>query len=868
MFKIISFLSCYIFILFFNYRNNQVFALENNYSIASQKYSFKNTEEDTVNLALSASTSTSFVSSWENLEAVHDDYDPNNSSDKTRGAYGNWNGENNYNTYNWVQYEWNIAQAITSTAVYWWDDGQGIEQPTDAYVEYWDGISWIKAGNIGTNLNQYNTLVLNIRTSMLRVYMKSTMATGILEWKVFGMESGPCEPAALTPYIRINNEDFVEQNIANVLIGDTVDIDLLPADTAGWAWLGPAGFTSKNRQISLCDIKNNQAGTYIVNYINNCGAFSTQYFHITVSESYNGDSYTWPEYEPTLNYNFRNEFPALDTPVIDMDDCPEVVGSQSSGWWTFRWGLDANPLVTTKAITPLLKKMNDDFAYFRDSMGWPPDKRAKHGYRSAIYLYGSGLCTDDASNTEKGGWQSSIFYNGEEWPMVLLSYYPVYCFDPDCNYSDKAYQQNACVHEGIHSVLADLPGCKNASWFHEGGNTWLQQEANARRTGDYSSMGYLNGCTFLAPFMPIECYSGWLQDNTFGGPSAEGVNMYQNGTQICTWRNYLGGNQYGNVFPTFLGMTLGKGSIPWIWRYCSSRVLEGMADTLGETQIRRLITEYRAKQALIDMGPWTNAIIKLLDNYFGIAIKAEWEPSWLTPEVWYASPYAKTFNDGNGLLTPEFRTTPGWSGANQIPLHVTGNRVVVNFQPLGPNMTCQLCYRDTSGSPVYSAPVYGGDCILRLDKPPANGVVFAVITNTDYLYKGETTRTSHFDYRLQLVEGIERTASTNLKWYDWKKVILDTATTASNYDSFSDELYAVIYPNPVKKNNTLQIQINKKDNQNVTIQIVNMQGQVIYHNITMDRSIYLETDKLFASGIYLITLKSANNIQYCKVVVE
>jgi hypothetical protein len=82
--------------------------------------------------------------------------------------------------------------------------------------------------------------------------------------------------------------------------------------------------------------------------------------------------------------------------------------------------------------------------------------------------------------------------------------------------------------------------------------------------------------------MPIECYSGWLQDGSFGGPSAEGVNKFEGSQQICTWRNLLGGVQYSNVFPVFLGMTLGHGSIAWIWRNCESRVLEGMARTLGE----------------------------------------------------------------------------------------------------------------------------------------------------------------------------------------------------------------------------------------------------------------------------------------------
>lgn len=484
----------------------------------------------------------------------------------------------------------------------------------------------------------------------------------------------------------------------------------------------------------------------------------------------NGDAYTWPTYSPTLNYNFRQEFPELKEPTKDLDDCKEVVGSQSSGWWTFKWGPNAKKLVTSAAITPMLERLNKDFAYFRDVMGWPPDKRAKEGYRSAVYLFGSGLsCIDNADSTELGGWQSAV----GDYACVLASYYPIYSFDPACPYKDREGQMGAMVHEGIHSVLADLPGAKNSAWFHEGGNTWLQQEAAATQSGSYSEMGFLNGCTFIAPFMPIECYSGWLQDGSFGGPSAEGVNRYENDKQLCTWRRYLGGTQYGNSFPVFLGTTLGKGSVPWIWRYCKSRVLEGVADSLGEGQTRRLITEYRAKQALVDMGKWTGAFLKLLNTNFKMSIGAEYKPSWLNPEVWIATPYAKTTNDGNGLLTPESRTTPGWSGGNQIPLHVTGKSVTVDFLPIGENMTCQLCYRTKNGETIYSQFVTSGECTLNLDKAPANGVVFAVICNTDYIYKGEETRTAHFDYRLKLGKGATKTANIYQKWYDWTAETVD-----------------------------------------------------------------------------------------------
>ncbi len=399
----------------------------------------------------------------------------------------------------------------------------------------------------------------------------------------------------------------------------------------------------------------------------------------------------------------------MNTPTQVLNDCPQVESPHNRrDWWCFRKGPTANTLVTSAAVTPMRWRGSiPTLPSFRDQMGWPPDLRAKNGYRSAVYLYGSGLCTDNASNTDLGGWQSAITYNGTSWPMILASYYPVYSFDPACTYNDRVSQQGAMVHEGIHSLLADLPGVKQSAWFHEGGNVWLQQTADARRTNNFSAMGDLNGTDFIAPFMPIECYSGWLQDGSFGGPSAEGVNMFNGNQQICTWRTFLESHQYSSSFPTFLGLSLGDGAVPWIWRNASTRVLAGIASGIGAAQMRRLITEYRAKQALVDFGPWKNAILALLNAHFGQSIGAEWQPSWMNPAAWVATPYVQTTNN-SGVLTPEARTLPGWSGANQIPLLVTGNTVTVNFQPIGANMTCQLVYRTTTGVPVYSQYVSSG----------------------------------------------------------------------------------------------------------------------------------------------------------------
>ncbi|HLP78146.1 MAG TPA: hypothetical protein VK327_14660, partial [Candidatus Paceibacterota bacterium] len=542
-------------------------------------------------------------------------------------------------------------------------------------------------------------------------------------------------------------------------------------------YLSPASIRSDASSLVLEAGSTASPGIYPVTIVGEAGAISHSVeLTVTVVSDAAGAAYVWPGYSPNLDYNFTNEFPAINPPTKILNDCSGVTTTVTlpGNWFCFRFGSGINSIVTSNAWIPMLQRLDNDFRYFRDVMGWPPDKRAKRGYYSSVYLLGSGTCVGGASN-DLGGWQGNINYAGEDWPMILLSYYPVYSFDPLCTYGDKVGQQGAVTHEAIHSVLADMPGCKQACWFQEGGNTWLQGTAAAMQSGSYASMGFLSAGQMLAPFMPIECYSGWLQDNSFGGPCAEGVNMFSNSVQICTWRNLLGGTQYGEGFPHFMGEVVSQGSIAWIWRYCTNRVLEGLATApggLGEYQTRRLIKEFRGRQAMCDFGKWSNAYKALLNNNWGASIGAEWSPYWINCPAWTARCYVVTTNSG-GVLKPEWRTLPGWSGANQIPLTVgssTGN-VTVNFTPLGTNMSCQLVYRATDNSVIYGKPVVGGTCTLTppVGKAIKNNVVIAVICNTDFIYKGESSRTNKFDYRLQITgtgtSGVTGAANIATQWY-------------------------------------------------------------------------------------------------------
>lgn len=603
-----------------------------------------------------------------------------------------------------------------------------------------------------------------------------------------------------------------------------------------------------------------------------------------------GELYEWPEYSSKLSYNYRNDYPnGVEAPTKLLTEKGQV-GYKTYGWWAFVWGDKRNKYVTDEAIDNLLRHMDTEFAYFRDVLGWLPDKRARNGYYSTICLFGSGL-EDGASNTERGGWQSATWHNGSSWPMVLLSYYPVACFDSDFTYdeyyksavNDAAGQQSACVHEGIHAVFADLEGCKNAAWFHESGNTSMQADAELSKTPNAipESMGFLSAANMIAPFIPIECYSGWLLDGSFGGPGAEGVNKRDSkGNQIGTWRNLLGGYQYGELFPHFLTVTFGDGALPWVWRYCKDRVLVGIADSIGEVETRRLVREYRVKQAMIDFGKWSNASRALIDNNWQLSIKEELALSDRKVEVWKATPYANMYKcneaDSLGWWKPEYRTTPGWSGANQIPIHVSGEKgdiVRIYFEPLGDNMECQLAFRSKRGKVYYSQPVQGaGEVTIELADVPANNVIIAVVCNTDYIYKGEATRKAHYDYRLKMMDNAYQPASSNYKWYNYRGLIVDKNFDKNDYVSVDPIEEQVKFgfttdKQVVKAGETLNISFTGASQWMVQVRMFAMNGRNVYNqSLLRNGAYYIPAD--VEPGMYILQAQNGREMASVKIVVE
>ncbi len=491
-----------------------------------------------------------------------------------------------------------------------------------------------------------------------------------------------------------------------------------------------------------------------------------------------GDAYTWPGYRSDLDYDTKSNLGEIKPPTKFNNNCSGVTGKKAGKWWAFYWGADRDSRITDVTIDSILKKYDTDFEYLYDVMGWAPDAQAQEGQYSAVYYYGSGTCAGGAKTDTTGGWQTWV----AGYTAVAASFYPLYSFNTSCPYRDRVAQMDAMIHEGIHSMTNGYPGAKDAHWFQEAGNTWIQQDMFSHRDGVYSGMGFLNAATLIAPFMPIETYSGWLIDGTFGGPGGGADN---GGVTGKNQRSLLGGAQYSNIFPTFLGTWLGTGSVRWIYGNAYGKtkyLLETYAldKGLGEAGVRRLITEFRARLALLDMKKWSNEIKSLLNQNFGS--NTYWEQDYWDngnySYTWKMTPYQSVTASGD-YLVPNQDITPGWSGANYIPLKVQSGakQVTVSFYPNGSNsnntnMNFLICYRATDGTPVYSEPITGeGSVTLRLDKTPSSTggtqMVFAVVVNTDYQYTGNTDiRKKHYDYKLKLETGISGAGDAYTKYYN------------------------------------------------------------------------------------------------------
>lgn len=710
---------------------------------------------------------------------------------------------------------------------------------------------------------------------------------------------------ALQPLMRRNDGEWMEQNYIQVMTGDKITFSCTGKGDNTLKNIGYKDSNGKTLRANKADAEFvlTESATpdlsgyyYCTYYYTNADGktlvHSNRRIYVDVQTQPLGTFWDWTGEVPQFGYDFHDEYPTIAAPtkVHSFKKSNGQPANQYVGkWWSVFWGDNLNKEVGTDSATVygaaknMMEKFDEDFSYIYENIGWPPNLSTRDGYRSFVYIFGSGLSLDNVSNTEKGGYQSARYVDGKNYACVYASYYPFASFRTDKHiYGDWYDQCEAMVHEGIHSLYADMDACKGSAWFHEGGNVWLQQELHAQRDNTYGTPGFLNAGPLLAPFMPIECYSGWLQDGSFGGPAAEGVNMFNSsGQQICTWRNLIGGTQYADIFPTTLSSICGSQSVAWIWRYCKNRVLETIGDHIGDEAMRALITQYRARLALYDLNGWDKSYRTVANSNFGVSVKEEWEPSWIKVEPHVLTPYQSVKrNSADGWMAPDTLTNPGWSGANYIPIHVKSDATYaeVEFRPEDTSMRALLCYRTKSGECYYSQPVSCGTMRIDLTKEPANRVIFCVIVNTDYRYTGDGQRKHHWDYRIRLGENALAIADTHLKWFFYENTIKDAIYDEDKAVGIEDinqqptiadsnEAHVKILTSVIRSGNTVQLQLDGVSASDVKVHMVGLSGVIVdAANLNSDGTYTMPTN--LNSGLYIIKFTHHGKVDTYKVIVK
>lgn len=830
---------------------------------------------------------------------------------------------------------------LTSTTAYFNTNGLAVTNPnTRAFISKYDGSTAFSVNAYSGKVTDGNSYTLKeafvhaATNDTIEIHFNITIGSSqsvTTDMPEFNHRADLMDSWHALPYVQVNDDEPEYVNCVQANVGDKITIGFHPkneGDVVTFNVIDPAGNTVKIR---------NQRTDYVIESatLEHAGVYTstasvklaetgtTRSFRgkifVDVLEN-QGKNYDWTTKAPRWSYDFRDEYPEgfpQPTKTHRFTQHNGKAANQVDGkWWTVYWGDNLNSDCGTgdvlqKEMQNMMAKYDKDFAYIRDEMGWPPDINARKGYKSFVYVFGSGLNRDNTSNTTQGGYQSQTSPDdGGSWPCVWASYYPVSRFrdDADRLWSDGDYQREAMIHEGIHAIFADMEGVKRSSWFHEAGNVWLQMAMNAKRDGTYGEPGWLGVGNLICPFMPIECYSGWLLDGSFGGPTADGVNMYDaSGRQVCTWRNLIGGVQYGEIFPIFMGEAVGQGAVPWIWRYCKDYVLKGIAlgnasegvKGIGDEAMRLFIMQYRAKLATLDFGGFSKGCRNLVNNSFGTSVRAEYRNGvvstpggipvgrdnnnsqmscWIDVEPFTLTPYQNlTQNDADGWFAPDTLTNPGWSGGNILPIHVDVNNggCEISFRPEDDNMMCQMCYRTSRGAAYYSQPVKCGKMVMKWTESnaPANGVVFVVPCNTDYIYTGDEQRKKHWDYRIKLGDGALAPASSKIRWYLYEQTLIDPDYETGIEDILADDKKQDTTPEikivsgMLKAGHQIQLDLGNISPNNVKAHLVGVSGVVIEEQtVSNDGRIQLPDN--INKGMYVLALYHNGKVTTFKVYIE
>jgi len=148
-----------------------------------------------VNLATAGTVTASYTSPWEQVIAVNDGIDPPSSNDTVNRRWGTWPQQGEQ----WVQLEWPNPVRVSSSDIYFFDDGGGVRLPASWKLQYWDGQAFADIPGpyeVAADRYVHNDFAGVTTTRVRAVLIGETASVGVLEWQVHN-EPSTVEPLRL-----------------------------------------------------------------------------------------------------------------------------------------------------------------------------------------------------------------------------------------------------------------------------------------------------------------------------------------------------------------------------------------------------------------------------------------------------------------------------------------------------------------------------------------------------------------------------------------------------------------------------------------------------------------------------------------------
>ena len=214
------------------------------------------------------------------------------------------------------------------------------------------------------------------------------------------------------PQVRVNEQVWSQKNYIQADAGSSITLSATEPETAvsvKYAWQNEKGKSlrsyMKTADFTLTDVSRADGGMYTlkVRMTQEDGSIVVKNYNYFVDvQEHRGEFYDWVAHTVRFGYDFRTEYPELPEPQKVHTFYKRTANGGTAPanmyvgkWWSAFWGDNLNPEVGKDSATiyGAAKRMVDyfdqEFAYLRNKMGWPPDLSARKGYKSIIYIFGS-----------------------------------------------------------------------------------------------------------------------------------------------------------------------------------------------------------------------------------------------------------------------------------------------------------------------------------------------------------------------------------------------------------------------------------------------------------------------------------------------